>query len=126
MPFDYIEPTTVSEARERMMELVIGMRRIENQLSDRNKKDFDGKRLSAHSYWTWNAKAKHVLSKMQEEYVRLRYWMKENGDTEKILAETLFTMLSLPDTATDQEIALCCRSSGYFRKLYVEKFGEVP
>ncbi|NOR88992.1 MAG: hypothetical protein GQ524_01945 [Anaerolineales bacterium] len=109
-------PITADEARYRMRELVADMRDIENQLSNKNKLDFVGLRMRVRMYWNWNGRAKHALAQMQAEHHFLKDWLKENGDTEKILVEALLRVYQGEDV-TDDDWRACIAASGYLRSI---------
>jgi hypothetical protein len=114
-----------------MRMLVADMRAIENQLSNRNRTDLGGKRILSRLYWLWNARAKHALSKMQIEHRFLKDWLRENGDTEKILVHALFAVADwdspMGTGLSDEYVRKIAAASGYFRKVYRDIFhGEVP
>lgn len=117
MPLSFETPQHATEARKRMMILKGDMRQIENQLSNRNRLDSDGKRLSVKEYWDWNARAKGALAFKQQEHEFLRVWLLEHSDVEKVLAEALCRLLEtghLPQ----MELIHCLEASGYFRKIH--------
>lgn len=114
-------PLNADEARGRMRELVADMRDIENQLSNKNKLDFVGLRMRVKLYWNWNSRAKHALAQMQSEHRFLKDWIKENGDTEKILVEALLKVYQGEDVTNDDWMA-CIAASGYLRSI----IGSIP
>ena len=75
---NYIEPTSVVEAEDRLRDLWIRSREIEAQLADHNRCDpATGERLSDEQYAAWHSKAVWAHKAMLVEQLQIKEWLRE-------------------------------------------------
>lgn len=62
-----------TEQLERIrVDLLDQIRRIEAQMSDPDRRDADGRRLTGEEYWAWRKRARHAWQNKQREYAEVK------------------------------------------------------
>lgn len=73
---DYEIPQTTQEADERIVILQNDIHEICSQLSDKNKTDEQGRRVSYHDYHDWRKRAVYAMEAKKRELRLLKLWRK--------------------------------------------------
>lgn len=75
--YNFEEPTTIREAKDRLMILLTDIRSIEKQLTDFERRDRSGEVLSREEYLRWRSRTRASQIFKQTEYARLKDWILE-------------------------------------------------
>lgn len=71
-----MEPNTVSEAEARRLQVVGEVKKLEAQLSNRNRTDVDGRRFTDRQYHEWRGRATYALQLKVRESSALKDWLR--------------------------------------------------
>jgi hypothetical protein len=71
----FIEPQSLAEAEERLLDIKENMRLIEAQLADRNRLTENGQRMTEREYHEWRSRAVFAKAAKTSEVARLKAWM---------------------------------------------------
>lgn len=71
----FIPPKTMDDAEERLADISDECVLIQAQLSNQNHNDENGRRLTAHEYHQWRARATWALAKKRIEQRKLKRWI---------------------------------------------------
>lgn len=71
-----MEPTTVSEAEARRLQVVGEVKQIESQLANRNRTDAEGRRFTDRQYHEWRGRAVYMLNLKTRETSALKDWLR--------------------------------------------------
>lgn len=70
-------PASLEDAEHLQAEIMSEIQMIQAQLSDRDRTDEHGRRVTGIAYFQWRKKATFALAKKLDEYRRLKQWIKE-------------------------------------------------
>lgn len=76
---NFVQPKTLSEARERKSRLVAELERIQVSLGDRNKLTPTGERMTEVEWWTWRRKAVFALDCLRIELRAIKEWISKHA-----------------------------------------------
>ena len=76
---EFTEPTSVEDCEARQEDLKDDVRTIQAQLSDKDKCDEYGNRMTNTEYWKWKRKATFALSCKHKELSFLKLWLKQEN-----------------------------------------------
>jgi len=96
------KPSTIQEARERIIRLRGEMLDIEAQLGDRDRKGIDGARLSQMAFSEWRQRAKWSARQRGAEINHLRWWIAKR---ERNQIEGLYRRMKLDPEAPESLLA---------------------
>lgn len=71
----YTPPTSMQDAEDRLAELTDACALIQAQLSDQNRTDADGRRLTEQEFHQWRARATWALAQKNVQKRRLKRWI---------------------------------------------------
>lgn len=78
MPTTYVDPQSVDEAHDRLLELRIAIRGIETQLNDPLREDVFS---DEDEFLKWRQNTKWALTLKLQEYWRIQDWLRRNKNT---------------------------------------------
>jgi nuclear transport factor 2 (NTF2) superfamily protein len=79
MPNEYTPPKTLEEASKRIVELQNEVHEICSQLSDKDKRDARGVRVSYRDYHDWRKRAIYAMESRKRELRLTKLWQKNEN-----------------------------------------------
>jgi hypothetical protein len=107
-------------------DLVEEMNKIDLQLSDNNRCDSDGKRITGDAYWDWRKRAGHAKFKIQGSIGRVNQELRKRGLVKDavrcrrairdsmLATEIGFDALNIDEATLDKGVKDCCRAADLF------------
>lgn len=91
--FRYVPPETVEACEQRQLEVASRASSIRAQLSNPNRTDNGGERLTVQAYQKWRTKATYALAALETEQSYLKQWKKDRRRTfDRLIAAQEFNV----------------------------------